>query len=187
MPDDQSKTFKSADTACPELTAQVAQLQIALDELQTQRDELRDQFLRTTAELDNTVKRARRNAAASELEARIDLLRSFVPVADNLERALEHASADDPVGVGVKLVRSQLMNVFEQHGVKRFFPIGEPFDPSREEAIDEIESVEIPPGTVAKVLQPGYMLGNRVLRAALVAVSKRPAAPPPSTNAQHPR
>ncbi|MGZ5154593.1 MAG: nucleotide exchange factor GrpE [Burkholderiales bacterium] len=185
MPEDEPKTPESAETACPEVSAQVSQLQKALDDLQKERDALRDRLLRTAAELDNTVKRTRKNAAASELEVRTNLLRSFVPIADNLERALEHAVDDDPVGLGVKLVRLQLMNVFEQHGIKRFFPIGEPFDPSREEAIDETETVEMPPGTVANVFQPGYMLGDRVLRPALVTVSKRPVAPAPSTDTQH--
>jgi molecular chaperone GrpE len=144
--------------------------------IEEERDDLKDRLLRTAAELDNFRKRARKEAELAELETKLALLRAILPVADNLERAAQHAAENDPVAVGVRLVRKQLETMFEQQGVVRFFPIGEPFDPARHEALDQIETVEMPPGTVANVLAPGYLLGDRLLRAALVTVSKAPAA-----------
>jgi molecular chaperone GrpE len=147
-----------------------------LEALTSERNELRDRLLRSAADFDNYRKRVHRDIEANAFEERARIFRAFLPIVDNLERALEHALDNDPVGVGVRLVHQQLLSMLEKEGVTRFSPIGELFDPARQEAIDQIETVEMPPGTVANVLVPGYLLNGRLLRAAVVTVSKRPVA-----------
>jgi molecular chaperone GrpE len=84
---------------------------------------------------------------------------------------------------GVELTERELLKVLEKHGVKKFSPAGERFDPNVHQAMYEVENAGLPAGHVAQVIQAGYMLGDRVLRPALVAVVKAaPKAPPPSAN-----
>ena len=84
---------------------------------------------------------------------------------------------------GVELTERELLKVLEKHGVKKFSPLGEKFDPNVHQAMYEVENRELPPGHVAQVIQAGYMLGDRVLRPALVAVVKAaPKTPASSAN-----
>jgi molecular chaperone GrpE len=85
------------------------------------------------------------------------------------------AKADEPTKVlleGVELTERELMNVLEKHGVKRIEPLGQKFDPNRHQAMYEIEDASVPAGSVIQVMQAGYLIGDRVLRPALVAVAK---------------
>ena len=82
---------------------------------------------------------------------------------------------------GVELTERELLKVLEKHGVKKFSPEGEKFDPNVHQAMYELPTSELPPGHVAQVIQAGYMLGDRVLRPALVAVVKAPPKTPPSS------
>jgi len=102
-------------------------------------------------------------------------------VADNMHRALgaigpelrEHADGKVKALVeGVELTERELLKALEKHGVKKFSPAGEKFDPNVHQAMFELESTDVPPGHVAQVIQAGYMIGDRVLRPALVAVAK---------------
>jgi molecular chaperone GrpE len=146
-----------------------------LERVRRERDEIQDRLLRIAADLDNLRKRARREAEASEVRLRAGLLRKILPIADNLERALEHAVDDDPVAVGVKLVGRLLASTLAEEGVTRFSPVGERFDPAWHDAIEQEETRELPPGMIVKVRSPGYRIGDQLLRAALVVVSKQPA------------
>ncbi len=83
---------------------------------------------------------------------------------------------------GVELTERELHKVLEKHGVKKFTPAGEKFDPNVQQAMYEVENSELPPGHVAQVIQSGYMLGDRVLRPALVAVTKAAPKSPPSSD-----
>jgi molecular chaperone GrpE len=148
-----------------------------IEELRRERDDLHDRLLRTAAELENWLKRAARESESAELRMRSMILGAILPIADNLERATAHAVEDDAVGVGVRLVQRQLAQVLERHGVTRFWPIGERFDPRRHEAIDRVETSEIAPGTVIEVRLAGYLVDSHLLRPAMVVVSKRPAEP----------
>src|SRR5204862_2503248 len=105
----------------------------------------------------------------------------ILAVADNMERALQALDAEirekADAGVkalleGVELTERELLKVLEKHGVKKFEPMGEKFDPNLHQAMFELPDPARPAGTVAQVVQPGYMIGERVLRPALVAITK---------------
>jgi len=96
---------------------------------------------------------------------------------DNLERAIAAASqAGDrsPLAQGVAMVHSQLLDVLRRHGVTRVDPLGKPFDPNLHEAVQQVPTAEHPPQTVVQVLEPGYLIHERVLRPARVVVSAAP-------------
>jgi molecular chaperone GrpE len=154
--------------------------------------EFKDRLLRTLAEMENLRKRTDREIADARVYGVTVFARDVLAVADNMHRALqtldaelrEHANAKMKALVeGVELTERELMKVLEKHGVKKFSPEGEKFDPNVHQAMYEVETPELPPGHVAQVIQAGYMLGDRVLRPALVAVVKAaPKAPPSSAN-----
>jgi molecular chaperone GrpE len=138
----------------------------------------RDQLLRTAADFDNYRKRSRRELADSERQGRESVLRELLPVFDNLERAVAHAdTAADAKSVadGVRLVIQQFLDTIARIGVERLRAVGQPFDPSLHDAIQNLETAEFPPGTVAAEILPGYKMGDRLVRPAMVVVAKRPA------------
>ena len=144
---------------------------------------LKDQLLRTAADFDNFRKRARRDEAESARKGREDLLRDLLPVFDNLERATAHAGTATDVqslADGVKMVMRQFEDVLGRLGIERVAGVGSPFDPTVHEAIQQLETDEYAPGSVAAEVQAGYQMGERLIRAAMVVVAK--AAPPGSAN-----
>jgi molecular chaperone GrpE len=143
--------------------------------------ELRDKMLRTLAEMENLRKRTSREVADARTYAISGFARDILEIADNLQRALDavpaeaKASADPGLKAlieGVELTERSLLNTLEKNGVKKFDPSGEKFDPNFQQAMYEVPDPSVPAGTVVQVVQAGYMIGERVLRPALVAVSK---------------
>lgn len=137
-----------------------------------------ERLLRLAAEFENFKKRSRREADEAQARGREQLAKELLPVLDNFERALAALAAGgtvDQLGQGVKLVDRQLHTTLEKFDIKPFEALGEPFDPARHEAIQQMETREVPPGAVAKVFARGYMIGGRLLRPAMVAVAKAPA------------
>ncbi|HMJ15342.1 MAG TPA: nucleotide exchange factor GrpE [Polyangiaceae bacterium] len=135
----------------------------------------RDQLLRTAADFDNYRKRARREAQDLERRAREDMLRDMLPVFDNLERAAQHAgSAKDVQSLadGISMVMRQFVDTLGKLGVERLATVGQAFDPSVHEAIQQLETDEYPPGSVASEVQAGYRMGDRLIRPAMVVVAK---------------
>jgi molecular chaperone GrpE len=151
-------------------------------QLQKAHDELKDRLLRTAAEFENYKKRARKEVDEAQARGREGVLKDIFPVLDNLERALQHAPEKDPLTVGVRLVEKELLKALEKFGVSRFSAVGQPFDPTVHDAIQQVETAEVPPGTVAQEFAKGYKSGDRLLRPAMVAVAKAPSAPPPTEN-----
>jgi molecular chaperone GrpE len=134
--------------------------------------EMRDRWERAEAELDNTRKRYERQLADQWRSERARVAGEWLPVLDNLERALSHAGADPQAIVdGVAAVRDQALNVLERLGFDRLEDVGARFDPSRHEAAQVVDAPEAAPGTVVAVLRPGYAAADRVLRPAVVAVA----------------
>jgi molecular chaperone GrpE len=142
---------------------------------------LRDQLLRTLAEMDNVRKRTEREKAEATLYAASNFARDILSVSDNLTRALATAEevhlkdAAEPVKnlvAGVEMTNRELLNVFERHGITRIDPMGEKFDPHYHQAMFEVPTREDPPGMVVQVMQAGFKIGERVLRPALVGVAK---------------
>lgn len=136
---------------------------------------LKDQWMRTAADFDNFRKRARREVEDAKRSGREDLLKEFLPVFDNLERAVQSAQrATDVKAVadGLTMVLKQFESTVGRAGITRVPGVGSPFDPSVHEAIQQVETKEHPPGVIIAEVQPGYIQGDRLVRAAMVVVSK---------------
>ena len=137
----------------------------------------KDQWLRAAAELENVRKRARRDVALAEGRGVGRLVRELLPALDNLDRALAAAeaqpeNADHHLTDGIRLVQREMVGALERVGVVQDAPHGVAFDPHRHEAIAQQPAGEgVEPGTVVEVYQPGYLLGDDVLRAAKVVVA----------------
>lgn len=157
-----------------------------LGEAQVEAARLREQLLRTAADFDNFRKRSRREVEEAQRRGREAILKDLLPIFDNLERAASHAeSAPDvkSVAEGVRIVTKQFVDTLERMGIKRIAAVGKPFDPSVHEAIQQLDSTEHPAGVVIAEVQPGYMLGDYLIRAAMVVVSKgSPVEPAPAAN-----
>jgi len=135
-----------------------------------------DRYLRTQAELQNVLKRHEREKSDRVKYAAEALGRDLVAVVDDLERALEHVGeADEGLAKGVRMVRDGLLAALQRHGIERVEAAGKVFDPSEHEAVTTVESGEHEPGTVVDEHRSGYRIHDRLLRAAMVAVSKAPA------------
>ncbi len=143
--------------------------------------ELRDRLLRALADMENLRKRTDREVADSRLYGVTSFARDILGVADNMRRALDavgpelRAGAQDGVKAlidGVELTERELLKALEKNGMRQFTPQGEKFDPNLHQAMYEVPDASVPAGSVVQVVQPGYMIGERVLRPALVGVSK---------------
>lgn len=137
--------------------------------------EARDQVLRARAEEENTRRRTAREAENARKFALEQFARELLPVIDNFERALEAAAADSAVYEGLDLSMKLLSGVLEKAGIEVVDPIGEPFDPTYHEAMATVDNPDAEPGSVTEVVQKGYVLNGRLLRAAMVLVAKREA------------
>jgi molecular chaperone GrpE len=153
--------------------------------------EFKDKLLRTLAEMENLRKRTEREIADARVYGVAGFARDVLAVADNMHRALgtvgaaEREQADPKIKAlieGVELTERELMKVLEKYGVTKFSPEGEKFDPNVHQAMYEVQNAELPPGHVAQVMQAGYMLGDRVLRPAMVGVTKAASKARPSAN-----
>lgn len=140
-----------------------------------------EKLLRAVADLDNFKKRAAKEKEEVQKFGVERLLKDFLPVADNLDRAIEHAAATGETGgllEGVRMVKKLLEDTLGKHGVRGFSAVGQPFDPRLHEAIQQQETAEVPEHTVVTELVRGYTLNDRLVRPALVVVAKPPSAPP---------
>jgi molecular chaperone GrpE len=153
--------------------------------------ETRDKMLRTLAEMENLRQRTRREVADAKTYGITGFARDILEIADNLQRALDaipaeaKASADPGIQAfieGVELTERSLLNTLEKNGVKKFDPSGEKFDPNFQQAMYEVPDPSVPQGTVVHVVQAGFMIGERILRPALVGVSKGGAKAAPAAN-----
>ncbi len=173
-------------------TARVVDLAQEAAALAKENAELKDRVLRTLAEMENLRRRTEREVADSRVYAIQSFARDLVGVADNIQRALD-AVRDSGVALegpakalvdGVELTERELLKVLEKNGVRKFDPKGEKFDPNLHQAMFEVPDARVPSGSVVQVIQPGFAIGDRVLRPALVGVSKGgpKVAPTPSAS-----
>ncbi len=148
--------------------------------LQAELAKARDDMLRALADAENTRRRAERQVAEARIYAIDRFAGDLLPIADNLSRALLAAprdSMDDSVRnliTGLELTERTMLDAFAKHGLKRVGEKGETFDPNVHQAVAQAPS-DYPSGAVAEVMQPGFVLGERTLRAAMVLVSSGPA------------
>jgi molecular chaperone GrpE len=146
-----------------------------LADAQAEAARLRDQLLRTAADFDNFRKRARREETEATKRGREGLLKDLLPVFDNLERAVQHAEGAQEVKAvadGLRMVLKQFVDTLDRSGIKRVPTVGHAFDPTKHEAIQHLESTQYPAGVIMAEVQPGYAIGDYLVRAALVVVSK---------------
>jgi molecular chaperone GrpE len=151
--------------------------------------DLRDRMLRTLAEMENLRQRTRREVADSKIYGITGFARDVLDIADSLQRTIDAVPAEtresaDPLLKslieGVELTERSLLNALEKNGVKKFDPQGEKFNPNFQQAMYEVPDPSVPAGTVVQVVQAGYTIGDRVLRPALVGVSKGGAKAAPA-------
>jgi molecular chaperone GrpE len=156
-------------------------------ELEAELAEYKDRLLRALAETENVRRRAQREREDASKYAIAGFAKDLLSAADNLRRALEslpESEAKDErtrsLLAGLAATERELLGVFERHGIKRIDPKGESFDHNFHQAIFEAERPDQPSGTVVEVLQPGYVLHDRLLRPAMVGVAKGGEKPPES-------
>lgn len=142
---------------------------------------LKDRLLRTLADMENLRRRTEKDVADARTYAMTNFARDMLNVADNLRRAIESVPAEARSAVegalksvleGVELTERDLLNTLERHGIKKIDPAGQKFDPNFHQAMMEVPDPSVPAGTVAHVIQTGFAIGDRVLRPALVGVTK---------------
>jgi molecular chaperone GrpE len=193
-PDDAPAEHETAPESEATEEAKIAAL---VEALSKESAEYKDKLLRTLADMENLRRRTDREVADARLYGVSNFARDIVTVADNMARAMGALDAElrekADAGVkalldGVELTERELLKALEKHGVRKFEPLGEKFDPNLHQAMLELPDPSRPAGSVAQVIQPGYMIGERVLRPAMVAVAKggpkpAPAEPPANDNA----
>jgi molecular chaperone GrpE len=181
----------NADPAAAPAQEERGEAAVVADALAREAAELKDKLLRTLAEMENLRRRTDREITDSRTYGISSFARDILAIADNMARALQTVRAElkerEDAGIkalldGVELTERELSKVLEKHGVRKFEPLPrERFDPNLHQAMYEVQDPTLPAGTVAQVVQAGYMIGDRMLRPALVAVAKgapKPAAEP---------
>jgi len=172
-----------------DIPAQPQDLAGELQQLQAEKAELQDKLLRALAETQNVRRRAQQDVERERKFGIERFAKDVLSVADNLGRALSalprDAEAIDPavrnVILGVQATERELQSVLERHGVTRIESLGKPFNAEFHQAMMEVEDPTVPAGTVVQEMAPGYLIAGRLLRAAMVAVSKGgPAVRSPS-------
>ena len=143
-----------------------------LEDLRRERDAVQDRLLRTAAEFDNYRKRMDRERRDLAEYTAADVVLELLPIVDNLERALQAADIDDPLRKGVELILKQMLDLLRKRGVKPIEALGADFDPNFHQAVIHEASGEHREGEVMQELQRGYLLGDRLLRPAMVKVAK---------------
>ena len=185
-----------ADEAAPETPETAAPEAAAPDPmavLAKEAADLKDRLLRTLAEMENLRRRTEKEIVDARTYGVTNFARDILAVADSMERALKALDAEirDKADAGVKalldgveITERELIKVMEKHGVARIEPQGQKFDPNLHQAMLEIPDPSVPAGTVVQVMQPGYTIGERVLRPAMVGIAK--GGPKPAASGEAP-
>ena len=177
----------NADGEATENEAAEAEKEVAEPELtpEAQVSKLTDQLLRALAEAENMRRRSQREIEDARKYAVANFARDVLTVADNLRRALdavpEDAAASEDLKAlseGVGLTERELLAMMERHGIRKVNPMGEKFDPNLHQAMFEADTPGADPGTVIEVAQAGFVIGERLLRPAMVGVAKKPPKAP---------
>lgn len=179
----------AAETAAAEALKDIA-AEITGDDIEAdpitalteERDNLKDQLLRALAEVDNMRRRTERELSQARKYGHSGFARDLLSVVDNLGRAVDalpeqrdglDATISNLV-IGVEMINQEITGIMERHGITRIDPLGEKFDYERHQAMFEVPSSDVEPGTVVQVAQPGWMLHDRLLSPAMVGVAKKP-------------
>jgi molecular chaperone GrpE len=189
---DQNQTPEGTEAEASPETAAAESPEARIQALEAELAQIRDQHLRALADMENLRRRAQREVEDAGKYAVTKFARDVLAVSDNLERAAQavppEKRGDDPLvdqlAQGVDMTLSSFRQTLETHGIRRVDPLGERFDSKLHQAMMEVEDRTKPAGTVVQVLQTGYVIADRLLRPAMVAVSRggpKEGAPAPET------
>ena len=179
MTDKPSTDTETAAPASNEKTE--ADILAVIEALNVENASLKDKALRTMADMENLRRRTEKEVSDARAYAVTAFARDMLSVADNARRGIESipadalATADGPFKAlveGVELIERDLLKTLERHGIKKLEPHGQKFDPNLHQAMFEVDDASVPSGTVTQVVQAGFVIGDRVLRPALVGVAK---------------
>ncbi len=182
-PETQASSSETQHEQMPLVTdeAQIAELEGKLEQAQAAAAEEKDRAIRAVAEMENLRRRAAQDVEKAHKFALEKFAGELLPVIDNLERALELADKEDeaikPMLEGIELTLRSMLSTVAKFGVVAIDPQGETFDPNRHQAMSLVENAELPANSVLAVMQKGYELNGRVIRPAMVMVTKAPSAP----------
>jgi molecular chaperone GrpE len=163
---------ESTSSDVEQLSAEIDALNRKLAEAESKTSEYKDSWLRSQAEFQNYRKRVERDSELTYVSLKGDIVKKILPVLDDLERALQNRSAEDPWANGIELVARKFQNILESEGVKKIEAVGMEFDPNFHEAISHEPANGVQSEHVIGVVQNGYMIGERVIRPALVRVAQ---------------
>ena len=177
--DQESSEGDQKESRRPQKKARKKQEEFArkLEEKEKEAQENYDRWLRAVAELENYKKRMTKEKLELSKYANEQLIKEILPIVDNLERAIEHSSNpkdSKALDDGIKMTAKQLITVLEKFGIKRIEALNEPFDPNYHEAIMQLETQKHEENIVLRELEKGYLLHDRLIRPAKVAISKNP-------------
>ena len=172
----QAQPEEAPETGAPQENAQApeteqAPLAAEVESLKSQMAQQEDKYLRLAAEYDNYRRRTAKEKESIWSEAKADAAVAFLPVYDNLERALKQDTADEAYKKGVEMTMNQLKSVLEKLGITEIDAQGKPFDPTLHNAVMHVEDDSLGENTVAEVFQAGFKLGDKVIRFAMVKVA----------------
>ena len=170
QPEEAPETGAPQENAQPPETEQ-APLAAEVESLKSQMAQQEDKYLRLAAEYDNYRRRTAKEKESIWSEAKADAAVAFLPVYDNLERALKQDTADEAYKKGVEMTMNQLKSVLEKLGITEIEAQGKPFDPTLHNAVMHVEDESLGENTVAEVFQAGFKLGDKVIRFAMVKVA----------------
>jgi molecular chaperone GrpE len=168
----QAEAVATSSEVSEDISSEIEALKKQLAEAESKAAEYKDSWLRSQAEFQNYRKRLERDNEMMYLSMKGDIIKRVLPVLDDLERALQNRSIDDAWANGIELVARKFQNILESEGLKKIEALGTEFDPNFHEAISHEPANGAQSGHVIGVVQNGYMLGERVIRPALVRVAQ---------------
>jgi molecular chaperone GrpE len=172
----QEQEASGVEESVPVLTpeAQIAALTAERDELAAERADLKDRLLRAMAEFDNFRRRAARDRSEYVQFAATEMVRDLIPILDDFRRALKVETADKEYAKGIELIDQRLFETLKKAGLEPIEAAGKPFDPNLHQAVDRVQSEELPDQTVLEEYQSGYNFKGKLLRPAMVKVAVKP-------------
>lgn len=170
LPQEQTQEAETQETQETQETAPEAG-KSAEELLQEERRQQEDKYLRLLAEYDNYRKRSQKEKDNAWTTAKADTVKAFLPVYDNLERALKQETADEAYAKGVQMTMTQLKSVLEKLGIQEIPALGETFDPAVHDAVMHVDDESAGENTIVEVFQAGFQLGDKIIRHAMVKVA----------------
>jgi molecular chaperone GrpE len=174
--DNQEQKASELEENLPAVTAeaQIAALTAERDQLAAEKADLKDRLLRALADFDNFRRRAERDRSDYVQFANLEMVRDLIPILDDFRRAMKVETADKDYAKGIELIDQRLFETLKRAGLEPIEAAGKPFDPNLHQAVDRVQSDELPDQTVLEEYQSGYNFKGKLLRPAMVKVAVRP-------------